>query len=77
METGVTTDYCLSLELPNSYEEIYPIWSPDGNQIIIHAENEDGKSYSYDIFILDLEKNIMFKVADDRIIIDWIIDLDE
>jgi hypothetical protein len=64
MDTGGIVNYCIQ----NNWDYIY--WSPDGKQVAFTRGN-GFESYKA-TYILDLEKNLAFKVADNATVAGWV-----
>lgn len=72
--TGEITDYCISagydprdVRTPPS-----PIWSPDGKSLVAATNYQSGE-YTNDILLLDLEKNIGYKISENNFPVGWLV----
>jgi len=66
INTGEITNYCIHGDWGGAF------WSPDENQIAF-TQWDDSNSSKPKVYILDLEKNLAFQIADDAIVSGWVI----
>lgn len=72
-DTGEITDTCISAGY-NPHDLFYfpsPIWSPDGNAVIVEA-NFDLEDNSRDVVLINLENYVAYKILNNYIPMGWL-----
>ena len=74
--SGKVTDNCILAGedgLPQlGYTTLYPIWSPDGKKLVVPANFSSTKD-SNDVILVDLEKKVAYKIANNNFPFGWLI----
>jgi Tol biopolymer transport system component len=77
IDTGKTTNYCVFDYIrSDEISLLAPIWSPDGNEIIVRGNTtkEIGIVNMDEIFLLDLARKYLVKIEENVVPLGWMID---